>query len=191
MSRLDILQQQLTNTCICNGQCLQCALDILAKSSINQAVFCDAIIKLLVMGRGKGRNIYITGPANFGKTFILDPASSATCSYAWLGVEDKEVIFLNCFRWYPIILPWSDMLLLLESHVVHFAAPKTKYNQDIEFSKETLIFVTAKAPISFEKASMIDNRQTEMMTVRWRIFAFRHLFDIHYQKTVPSCRYFL
>jgi len=37
---------------------LQCALEILSKNSIDRAVFCDAIIKLLVMGRGKGRNIY-------------------------------------------------------------------------------------------------------------------------------------
>ena len=197
MSRLDILKQQLAGTCICNGQWLHCALDILEKNSIDRAVFCDAMIKLLVMGRGKGRNIYITGPANCGKTFILDPLrviyntflSPATCSYAWLGVEDKEVIFLNDFRWSPIILPWSDMLLLLEGHVVHFAAPKTTYNQDIEFSKDTPIFATAKALISFVKASMIDDRETEMMTVRWRIFTFRHQFDIHSQKTVPSCAY--
>ena len=73
MSRLQILQQQLTGACICNGEWLQCALDILAKKSIDRAVFSDAIITLLVMGRGKGHNIFICGPANCGKTFILDP----------------------------------------------------------------------------------------------------------------------
>ena len=197
MSRLQILQQQLTGACICNGEWLQCALDILAKNSIDRAVFSDAIITLLVMGRGKGRNIFICGPANCGKTFILDPLrvifnaflSPATCSYAWLGVEDKEVIFLNDFRWSPVILPWSDMLLLLEGHIVHFAAPKTTYNQDIEFSKDTPIFATSKAPISFIKGSMTDDRETEMMAVRWRTFKFRHQFDINCQRTVPSCGY--
>ena len=106
------------------------------QNSIERAVFCDAIIKLLVMGRGKGRNNYINGPANCRKTFILDPVrhifdtflSPATCSYAWLGVEDKELIFLNEFRWSPTIIPWSDFLLLLEGHIVHFAAPKTTYS---------------------------------------------------------------
>ena len=81
------------------------------------------------------------------------------------------------------------MLLLLEDHVVHFAAPKTTYNQDIEFSKDTPIFATAKAPILFVKASMIDNRETAMITVQWRIFTFRHQFDIHSQKAVTSCAY--
>ena len=195
LSRIDILRKQLTSACICKGEWLQCALEILSKNSIDRAVFCDAIIKLLVMGRGKGRNIYINGPANCGKTFILDPLrhifdtflSPATCSYAWLGVEDKELIFLNDFRWSPTIIPWSDFLLLLEGHIVHFAAPKTTYNQDIEFSKDTPIFATAKAPISFVKGSIIDDRETEMMGVRWRFFTFRHQFDIHCQKTVPSC----
>ena len=131
LSRIDVLREQLTSACICEGEWLQCALEILSKNSIDRAVFCDAIIKLLVMGRGKGRNIYINGPANCGKTFILDPLrhifdtflSPATCSYAWLGVEDKELIFLNDFRWSPTIIPWTDFLLLLEGHIVHFAAP--------------------------------------------------------------------
>ena len=65
------------------------------------------------MGRGKGRNLYITRPANRSKPFILDPlrviykpfVSPATCSYAWLEVEETEVIFLNDFRYTPAILP--------------------------------------------------------------------------------------
>ena len=145
MSRIDILREQLTSACICEGEWLQCALEILSKNSIHRAVFCDAIIKLLVMGRGKGRNIYINGPAYCGKTFILDLLrrisdtflSPATGSYAWLGVEEKVLIFLNDFRWSPTIIPWSDFLLLLEGHIVHFTAPKTTYTQNIESSKDT------------------------------------------------------
>ena len=137
MSRIDILKEQLSVGCTCEGQWLECALQILDKNCIDRSVFANAIVKLLVMGRGKGRNIYITGPANCCKTFILDPLrvvydsflSPATCSYAWLGVENKEVIFLNDFRWSPVILPWADMLLLLEGHVVHFAAPKNQLQQ--------------------------------------------------------------
>ena len=197
MSRLHIVQQQLTCACICNGEWLQCALDILAKNSIDRAVFSDAIITLLVMGRGKGRNIVICGPANCGKTVILDPLrvifnaflSPTTCSYALLGVKDKEVMLLNDFRWSPVILPWSDMLLLLEGHIVHFAAPKTTYNQDIDFSKDAPIFATSKAPISFIKGSMTDDRETEMMAVRWRTFKVRHQFDMTCQRPVPSCGY--
>ena len=139
--------------------------------------------------------IYITGPANCGKTSNLDPLrivvntflSPASCSYAWLGVEDKEVIFLHDFRWSPLILPWSDMLLLLEGHVVHFAAPKTSYSRDIDFSRDTPVFATAKAPISFVKSSVIDDRETEMTTVRWRFFYFKYQFSVHEQRSITPC----
>ncbi len=195
LSRLQILKQQLQQNCVCEGEWLHCAQEILEKNGIEKPVFCDAIVKLLVMGRGKGRNIFISGPANCGKTFILDPLrvvfqtflSPATCSYAWLGVEDKEVIFLNDFRYSPVILPWSDMLLLLEGHAVHFAAPKTSYSKDILFEADTPIFATSKAPITFIKGSVLDHRETEMMNVRWRMFECRHQIDLDSQKSVPSC----
>jgi len=43
------------------------------KHGIERVLFADAVVALLALGRGKGRNIYITGPTNCGKTFILDP----------------------------------------------------------------------------------------------------------------------
>ena len=115
--------------------------------------------------------LHCTAPANCGKTFILDPLriifntflSPASCSYAWLGVEDKEVIFLHDFRWSPLILPWSDMLLLLEGHVMHFAAPKTSYSKDIECSRDTPVFAATKSPIAFVQSSIIDHLETEMI----------------------------
>ena len=195
MSRTDLLKQAYNNTCVCQGEWLQCAKQILCNNGIQRSIFADAVITLLAMGRGKGRNIYITGPANCGKTVILDPLrviyntflSPATCSYAWLGVEDKEGIFLNDFRYTPAILPWNDMLLLLEGHVVHFAAPKTTCARDIEFTSDTPVFATSKSPIVFIKGSSIDERETEMMDVRWRQFHFFHQIPISSQKTVTPC----
>ena len=195
MSRIDLLKRAYNDKCVCQGEWLECAKEILHKNGIQRSIFADAIVKLLAMGRGKGRNIYIAGPANCGKTFILDPlrviyktfSSPATCSYAWLGIEEKEVIFLNDFRYTPAILPWSDMLLLLEGHVVHFAAPKTSYARDIEFTSDTPVFATSKSPIVFIKGSAIDERETEMMEVRWRKFKFHFQIDVADQKTVTPC----
>ena len=147
------------------------------------------------MGRRKGRNLYITGPANCGKAFILDPqrviyktfVSPATCSYAWLGVEETEVIFLNDFRYTPAILPWNDMLLLLEGHVVHIAAPKNSYARGIEFTFDTPVFATPKSSIVLIKGSTIDEKETEMMDVRWRKFHFFHQIPNSSQKTATPC----
>ena len=144
------------------------------------------------MGREKGSNLYITGPANCGilkplrviyKTFV----SPATCSYAWLGAEETEVLFLNDFCYTPAILPWNDMLLLLKCHIVHFAAPKTSFARDIEFTCDTPVFATSKSSIVFIKGSTIDERETEMMDVRWRTFHFFHQIPISSQKTVTLC----
>ena len=133
MSRIDILKKAYNDNFVCGGEWLECAKQILHNNGIKRNIFADSIVKLLAMGRGKGRNLYITGPANCDKTFNLDPLrviyitfiSPATCSYAWLGVEETEVILLNDFCYTPVSLPWNDMLLLLEGHAVHFAAPKT------------------------------------------------------------------
>ena len=92
---------------------------------------------LLEKGRGKYRNILLTGPANCGKTFILNPlnvvyktfSNPASTSFAWIGVENCEILFLNDFRWSSQILAWHDMLLLLEGQTVHLPAPKSHYAQ--------------------------------------------------------------
>ena len=105
------------------------------------------------------------------------------------GLEEKEIIFLNDFRYFSIIIPKSDMLLLLEGHVVHFAAPKTSYSEAILFQKDTPIFATAKAPITFVKNGLLDERETEMMTVRWDIFTFRNEIPLDRRKVVHICRH--
>ena len=63
---------------------LSCALEILENNQIERAVFSDAIVKLLVMGRGKGHNIYISGPANCGKNihFGSSPVNLQVISFS-------------------------------------------------------------------------------------------------------------
>ena len=59
----------------------------------------------------------LTGPANCGKTFILNPlnvvyktfSNPASTSFAWIGVENCEILFLNDFRWSSQILAWPGM----------------------------------------------------------------------------------
>ena len=63
---------------------------------VSLQVFHDAVCDLLMKGRGKYRNIMITGNANCGKTFLLNPlthiyntfCNPASGSFAWVGVEN-------------------------------------------------------------------------------------------------------
>ena len=134
-TRMEILQEFLQEECVstCNKKWLTIAKDIFQRNSIPEADFTEDVRNLLVKGRGKYHNILLKGPANCGKTFILNPLNSifhtfsnpATTSFVWVGAQDCEVIFLNDFHWSDKIIPWHDLLLLLEGQTVHLPAPKS------------------------------------------------------------------
>jgi hypothetical protein len=109
LRRVDILRQSMEEECApeCDQQWLQQGLDILERNQINRQEFSTSMKTLLTEGRGKYRNVIITGPTNCGKSFILQPLTTiyqafsnpATTTYAWIGAAEAEVILLNDFRW--------------------------------------------------------------------------------------------
>lgn len=121
----------------------------------------------------------LTGPADCGKTFLLNPLNKiyhtftnpVSSNFAWVGAEKAEVIFLNDFRWSAQIITWHDLLLLLEGQVVHLPAPKSHFAADVKFDRDTPIFCTTKQPLSLVRNGCVDERETEMMQVRWVYFA--------------------
>ena len=199
MTRTEVLRDVAENqeNCICSGQWLDCALEILLKNGIDITCFATSVYQLLLNGRGKYRNLMICGPANCGKTFMFQALTTiyntftnpATGTFAWVGAEVVEVIFLNDFRWSPKIIPWHDMLLLLEGQPVHLPAPKTHFEHDITFDKQTPIFCTAKQPLVYISGGAVDERETEMMSVRWKMFSFSHQIPHDKQKDVKPCGY--
>lgn len=134
--------------------------------------FWSAIRELLQKGRGKYHNIFLKGPANCGKTFLLNPLTiiyktflnPGSTTFVWVGAESAKIILFNDF-------PWQDLLLLLEQQPVHFSAPKMHYAQDIVFVRDTPIFCTSKSEIILIKGSMVDDNETQMMSVRWQVYS--------------------
>ncbi|KAK3753753.1 hypothetical protein QZH41_005244 [Actinostola sp. cb2023] len=147
-SRIQLLEEQLNDPCAegCNKSWQECALQLLDRNGIEASTYFNAMYQALKLGRGKYRNIYIYGPANSGKTFMLAPLKSiyiafvnpATGSFAWVGAEQAEVILLNDFRWSASIIAWSDFLQMLEGDTMHLAAPKSFMQQDLVFEKDTI-----------------------------------------------------
>ena len=137
----------------------------------------------------------IAGVANCGKTFLLNLlnkifntfSNPASTSFAWVGAEKAECIFLNDFRWSPSVIQCHDFLLLLEGQLVHLPAPETHYAKDIVFNKDTPIFATGKNPIMFVKNGAIDEKETEMMMVRWKIFRFHAQISQEKQREISPC----
>jgi hypothetical protein len=133
-SRIQLLQETKESNCCegCEGAWLEAAIETLRKNGIPVEAFCTAIYIAFKKGRGKYQNIFQHGPTNSGKTFMLKPlkviyktfCNPATGTFAWLGVEEAEIIFLNDFRWTQAIISWADLLQALEVDTVHLPAPK-------------------------------------------------------------------
>ena len=196
-TRIQLLEECKDAKCCegCQGSWIDAAESLLKRHEISIEAFCNAIYTALKDGRGKYRNIYIYGPANSGKTFILSPlkkiyrsfCNPATGSFAWVGAEDAEIIFLNDFRWNPAIIAWADFLQALEGDTVHLPAPKTFCKQDIELTNDTPFFATADAPLVLIKGTSIDRANTHMMDVRWRMFHFWRQIPQAEQQNLISC----
>ena len=162
--------------------------------AIHPFVFSDCIHNLLINGRGKYRNIIITGPANCGNTFLLrlledifqtfsNPASD---KYHWVRAEKAEVVFLKDFCWTSDLIKQNDFLLLLEGHKVHLPAPKSHFSSDLSIEKDTPIFVTSKEAINYiGKYNSTDEQENEMMPIQW------HMCQFHKQIHVTNRKMYL
>ena len=156
-SRVEILREAFESNCVagCEGKWCLAAVKLLESHGIMVSTFSTALYKAVDKGRGKYQNVFIHGPANTGKTFILSPLKSiyrafcnpATGSFAWMGVDEAEIIFLNDFRWDPKIIAWADFLQALEGDTVHLPAPKNICKRDIELAADIPFFATSDAPI--------------------------------------------
>ena len=181
-TRIQILIEFQGANCVpdCEGRWYTAAVTLMEHHGIMISAFATAIYTVLEKGRAKYQNIYIHGPANTGKTFILSPlkviynafCNPATGSFAWIGVDEVEIIFLNDFRWDPKIIAWADFLQALEGDIVHLPAPKNVCPRDIELNADIPFFATADAPIVQVRGGSIDRANTDMMNVRWHFFHF-------------------
>ena len=61
----------------------------------------------------------------------------------------------SAFRWSPQIIPWHDLLLMLEGQPVHLPAPKSHFCKDIVFDKDTPIFGTSKHELVFVRGGVV------------------------------------
>ena len=92
---------------------------------------------------------------------------------------------LNDFRWSKDLIPWHD---ILEDETVKLPAPKNIHSEDIVISTDVAIFAASKSPIKNRGSyNASDDRETEMMTVRWRNYEFRQQFFPQEQKNLPAC----
>ena len=174
---------------------MKCAVEVVRQNGIEVSAFATAVYDLLRLGRGKFRNIFVHGPANCGKSFLLHPLklvyntflNPAHGTFAWVGVDECEVIFLNDLRWSPTHIAWETFLVLLEGDVMHLPAPKNVCSKDIKISNDIPLFATSDMAIFFAKGGSVDQVNTRMMEVRWRSFNLWKVIPEDERKELKPC----
>lgn len=196
-TRMEIVTNALHTECKegCSGQWLACAKEVLTNNKINPYVFADAIRSAISCGRKKGNNIMLVGPGDCAKTFLLLPltvvfdafTNPAKATFAWVGVDGKEAIFLNDIRWSEKMIEWGAFLNLLDGNEVRFPRPKNFHNSDIVMTREEKvpIFATSIAKIKYEGENA--KIESEMMDARWKIFPMFHQIPKANQKHLEPC----
>lgn len=198
-SRMDKVQAALNEPCV--PQCgddevwLEMAREVLHTNGVNAFVFAAAVRNLLRVGRSKKNNILITGPTDCAKTFVLRPLTKifnsftnpSSGTYAFVGIQNKEIAFLNDFRYSADMIAWKDFLNLLEGIETHISTPKSHYAEDIELISDIPIFGTSIGPIRYKGKSENASGEDAMMETRWKEFKFTRSIPEAEQKVVPPC----
>ena len=195
---MDINDNNTLPECVaeCQGTWVECVKEALQMNSVPVAEFRGAVCDMLISGRGKNRNIFICDPANCGKTFLLKLLhtlfktfwSPANDRFAWAACAQVDFFFLNDFWWHRELIPWEDMLLLLEGEAVHFPTPPNHFKENVCLTRDTPVFVTGKSFITFQGPySTCDLVEDEMMTTLWKVFRFTWQIPIERQKDIPPC----
>lgn len=190
--RIDVMRNFLNQECIegCDKLWYNSAIEVLNNNNIHPYMYAEALRELLIHGRGKARNFLIIGPANCAKTFLLKPLAlifkafqnPAKDKYAWVGVDEAEVIILQDFRWSSELISWNNLLLLLEGENVNLPAPKNHFAKDICINSDIPLFATSIGPIECGNPG-----ENYMMKVRWKTFQFTHEIPLDEQIKMSAC----
>lgn len=196
--RMDVIKNNALGNCAgdCDGLWLKCAKEVLNQNDVCVKEFSKAMRKLIQEGRGKHRNILVIGPSNCAKTFLFKPlrqmfktfSNPGNDKYAFMNAADAEIIFLNDFRWSKEVIPWRDLLLLLEGEPVHIPTPRNHFRHDVCIEKDTPIIATSISKITYQGSYQArSSAEDEMMDSRWKTFSFSKKIPEEKQIKMQPC----
>ena len=187
LTRMEKLNAFSNTECIqgCNKKWLKCARQVLQWNSINPYVFAAAIPELLQKGWNKKLSIFLIGPSNCGKSFLLQPlelifkwfTSPAQGKYTWTGLGKAEVVFFNMFCWPKGLIAWHELLNLLVGGPYKLSRPTNIFATDLSIrrSNGNLFFATEIQSTEFVGAyGQRNERETNVMDKWLKIFEFTH-----------------
>jgi len=121
-------------------------------------------------------------------------ANPTKSTFNLVGASDADVILFNDFRYDSgnEIIPWSDLLNLLDGSKLHVAAPKTSHTKDIVWAAKQPIFATGPEKIRryFKGTSSINAGETSQMDARWVYLHLTHRIPDINNQIIPCARCF-
>ena len=78
--------------------------------------------------------------------------------------------------------------LLEEGQIVHLPAPMNNYSKEIVIDSDVAIFATSNAEIKlYGRNNELIRDETDMMSVRWKVFTLHQSIPTIDQVNVPPC----
>ena len=177
LPRVTVLQNATHANCVdgCNGTWLRFAHEIVDRNPLVDPHELKLSIRNNIdLGRSNGSTLFLIGPAECGKIFLLIPLETlyktfsypSSERYSWVGIEEMEMISLNDFRLSKEVIPWEDLLRLLVGVRVWFDRPKNLYAQNMCIDSDNTIPVigTCRSKYQWMGSYSIIVHQRETMT---------------------------
>ena len=105
----------------CIGKWLEASCQVLSWNNINKLLFAAAVRELLEKDRKKRLIISLAGLSSCEKRFLSEPlehifycfTNITQDKYAWTGLDETGVSYINNFCWSKELIAWWDLLYLL------------------------------------------------------------------------------
>jgi len=188
-SLVDILEDARSKPCVCDGAWTEVAEDICTRQGIDKTTFCTAIYTSLEIGNKKGSNVFIYGPTNSGKTFLVAPLEDIYATFVrWEKKATKpfenlpccELILLQDFRYNPDgAVGWEDLLVVFEGGVV---SCDVKGGAGVKHRVKQPVVLTSK-----EKMYHTDEREFDQMLKRFKFFETKFTIADGDKRLVDDC----
>ena len=188
---MDVLEEHSHKECVCLGEWLRSANKILNFNDISKREFAGAVQTGLEKGKRKKQNVMLTGPTNYGKSFLLNPlkdicnafVNPPNSTFACVGAETAEIVHLNNFR-------WNEKNYRLGRHANSLRGcscphSSSHFAEDILWTKDNPIFCTSNARIKKYDHGQKNELESEMTDAKWITFPPRHQFCE--PKETPAC----
>ena len=192
-TKLEILHEAARSAaCECGGVWAGMAEEVLTQNDIEPVAFKRAVLRALEHGPEKSTNVFLHGPTNCGKSFLLNPLlglyrcfkkPQKGSSYAMSGLEECEAVLWHEFEHDEKVLSWSDMLLWLEGEEWNIGKSKSFADRDLPYNpKGTPVFMTAARPLHHR-----DHLLHGMMEERFHYFALTRSMSAARTRKVAKC----